>query len=136
MSERPDPDSEASAPASDELGKVYRWGEKTLLPFSAGRQTALQRIQVIGGSVIEAAAALVLLCSLESSEVVKIRGEGCNQFLLDLETWMEREGVGLGTDRKARTDALVALYNQILDDIYHAEKIVPDTQGAPSTGNA
>lgn len=136
MNDRPDPDAESLQPASDELGKVYEWQGKPLHPFSAGRQTALQRIQVIGGSAIEAASALVLLCSMEPQEVARIRGDACNQFLVDLEQWMERECVGLGTAREAKTNALLDLYNRILNDIYTAEKLAPDTSGAPALGNA
>lgn len=134
MSDRRDIDSETEKP-SEELAKAYEWDGKPLLPFSIGRQTAWLRLGVTAASDIEAASALVRLCQLEPEEVTKIRGAGVARFLFDLEDWMEKQGVGLGADKKAKTNALVALYDEIIANLYDAQKLAPVAQGGASSGN-
>lgn len=121
MSERPDIESEIERPAKPELAKVYEWGGKALFPFSAGRHTALQRVNVIGGSELEAACALVRLCQMTPEEVSAIRGAECKRFHIELAEWMDKEGIALGTKTKAKTQAILALYDAILGDLYAAE---------------
>lgn len=130
MSDRKDIDAIADkAELKEEISRTYEWNGKPLLPFSVGRHTALQRLHVAQGSQMEAAAALVRLCQLPPEEVVRIRGEECSKFLVELEAWMNAEGIGLGSVKKAQTAKLVTLYNTILDDLYEADRVTPQATG-------
>jgi hypothetical protein len=112
--QRPDVDfeSEAELPPAP-ARKVFEWAGKPLEPFNAGRLMAMQRLGVVGGSVMEAAAAVVRLCQLPISEVVMIRRERCATFLLELGEWMDREAIGIG---KPNTEAITDLYADILEE--------------------
>lgn len=132
MSARIDIDAEPAQ--STEIAKVYEWEGKPLLPFSAGRHCALQRIKVIGGSEMEAASAMVRLCQMQPAEVAAIRGERVAEFHAELADWMDRNGIGLGTKCKDNTAAILSLYGRILADLYEVERLVPETTGAPPQG--
>jgi hypothetical protein len=133
---RRDADAEADILPTQEIGRIYEWNGKPLQPFSVGRHCALQRLKVVGGSVLESAATLVRLCELSPAEVSAIRGDECDRFLSDLEAWMDANGVGLGAARKEKTEKLVALYDQIIGDLYDAESITTEKTGTSPPGNA
>lgn len=120
-----------------EMSRVYSWDGKEIQPFSYGRQTAFQRCGVVGGSGMEAAVVLVKLCTMSAKDVSAIRGDAVEPFLRACEEWAELNGIGLGTGRKAKTEAIVKIYNDILNDLYEAEKIAPESPDtAPAPGNA
>jgi hypothetical protein len=131
------PDVESQPEATEELSRVYQWNGEDLLPFSAGRHTALQRLRVIGGSEYEAAAALIRICQLPSDEVARLRGEACSEFHVELAEWMDQQGIGFGAARKEKTAQLVNLYRDILNDLYEVQRIGPESDGGPpAPGNA
>lgn len=134
MSERIDLESPA-ANAEPEIARVYEWNGKALLPFSAGRHMALERLKTIGGSRLETACSVVRLCQMEPAEVSQVRDEGCQEFQDALAEWMDKEGIGLGAKRQEKTDAIIRLFNEMMDDLYEAKSLVPEATGRPAPGN-
>jgi len=124
-------------PQEQEIARAYKWEGVELQPFSFGRHAAFQRCGVIGGSTMESAVVLVKLCMMSPVEVSAIRGDAVAPFLALCSDWADAQGIGLGTSRKAKTEAIVKIYNDILNELYEAESVAPmPDNGTPTAGNA